>query len=288
MMRAAQIYVNSFKALSVVAFMLWFATGQAQEKQRVRLAATYTNMMQGPSFLDIQATARIDRSTISLSGIDLEIYYEIDGEEFSLGQVQTNPDGRARYSLADKVNIQPDSSGLYILGASFGGSDTLRRASRTVEFRDAEIRASLQEIDSVYHIVASLRDVASDSLVADALMGVQVQRMFRPLKISEEFLMTDDAGSISVPIPSDIPGKDGNLTLEVVVEDSDAYGTVKALLEAPVGVPIVADTNYEQRALWAPSSRTPIFILLFTGVLIIGSWGLIFYLIFILFKIAKS
>ena len=112
--------------------------------------------------------------------------------------------------------------------------------------------------------------------------------MFTPLVVSEEFLMTDESGSINVEIPGDIPGKDGNLAMEVVIQENDDYGTVKAQLDAPVGTPIVHTSTYDQRTLWGRSSRTPLFILFFTGLLVFGSWGLIFYLLFNLYKIAKN
>jgi hypothetical protein len=112
--------------------------------------------------------------------------------------------------------------------------------------------------------------------------------MFKPLRISEEMLMTDAGGSILVPVPTDIPGKEGILDIEVVIEDNDTYGTIKTSLEAPVGTPIVVESKYDQRALWARGSKAPVFILIFTGVLVIGSWGLIAYLVVNLFKIAKS
>ena len=112
--------------------------------------------------------------------------------------------------------------------------------------------------------------------------------MFKPLRISDDLLMTDAEGSILVPVPGDIPGKDGVLDIEVVIEDNDTYGSVKAALEAPVGTPIVVSSTYDQRSLWGTAGRAPLFILFFTGVLVFGSWGLIFYLLFNLYKIAKN
>jgi hypothetical protein len=157
-----------------------------------------------------------------------------------------------------------------------------------VEFREGAIEASIQQIDSLNVITATLKDVATDSLVADALIKVQVQRMFKPLRISEDLLMTDESGSIEVTIPGDIPGMDGNLGIEVVIEDNDSYGTVKKIVQAQVGTPIVVESTFDQRSLWATSGKSPIFILVFTGLLIFISWGLILYLIVNLFKIAKN
>ena len=264
------------------------ARAQQAEKERVRLSATYTKVMGGPLYLDLQATARVDNANVDVAMADMEVYYELDGEEISLGQVQTDHAGKARFEIAGLGAIKPDSTGLYTLGASFGGNDAFRAASRTVSFRDAAITAELEMRDSLAYVNASLRDVAADSLIADAMIRVQVARLYRPLRISEEFLTTDSDGAISVEVPPGIPGKDGNLTLQVVIADNDDYGTVIAPLEAPVGTPFVEDNSYYQRALWGPNHRSPIFIIAFTGILVLGSWGLIVYLIFNLIKIAKN
>ena len=264
------------------------AHGQVAEKERVRLSATYTKVMGGPVYLDLQATARVDNTNVDVAGADLDIYYELEGEEIALGQVRTDMAGKARFEMEGLGVIRPDSTGLYTLGASFGGNDAYRASSRSVSFRDAAITAELEMRDSLAYVNARLTDIATDSLVPDAMIRVQVARMFRPLRISEEFLSTDSDGSISVEVPQGIPGKDGNLTLQVVIADNDDYGTVIAPLEAALGTPFVEDDTYYQRTLWAPNRQSPFFIIFFTGILVVGSWGLIVYLIFNLFKIAKN
>jgi hypothetical protein len=271
-----------------LAFMVLFTANAQEKKERLRVRAMYTKIMNGPVHMDLSTSARIDRTNMDIPNIPLEIYYEVDGEEFPLGEVQTGPDGNARFTLENLSEIRPDSTGTFILGASFGGNDSFRRASRSVEFRDGAINARLEKRDSLNYIAATLTDVALDSSVADALIKVQVKRMFKPLRLSEDLLMTDADGSILVEIPPDIPGQDGILDIEVLIEDNGTYGTVKSELQAPVGTPIVVESTWDQRALWARGSKAPIFILVFTGVLVIGSWGLIAYLIINLFKIAKS
>lgn len=277
-----------FRILLCSVLALALQSGLAQKKERLRLSTSYTKVMDGPLYLDFQASARIDKTNVTVPDADLDIYYEVDGEEFPLGSATTGPNGKAQFTLKSMADIKPDSTGLYILGASFDGNDTFRKASSSVEFRDAILSAALIQKDSLNYIEATLKDKVLDSAVADAIIKVQVGRMFKPLIISEDLLMTDDSGTILVEVPADIPGRDGNLAMEVVIEENDSYGTVKALLDAPVGVPIVESSTYDQRTLWGPSSRTPLFILFFTGALVFGSWGIIFYLLFNLYKIAKN
>ena len=59
------------------------------------------------------------------------------------------------------------------------------------------------------------------------------------------------------------------------------------MVEAPIGVQIVDESTFDQRTMWSPRNKTPIFILVFTNLLIVGIWGIIVYLISNLFKIVK-
>jgi hypothetical protein len=282
-------YTFYLKALPAVLLILVSCLGMAQDKkERLRIRAVYTKIMEGPVYLDLSTSARIDRANVNIPNIDLHIYYEVDGEEFPLGKVRTGPGGDTRFTLDNLGKIQADSTGLYILGVSFDGNDAFRRASRSLEFRNASIQATLQQKDSLNYIAATLTDVALDSLVEDALIRVQVKRMFNPLRISEDLLMTDAAGSILVPVPGDIPGRNGVLEIEIMIEDNDTYGTVKKSLQAQVGTTIVEESTYDQRSLWGTANKAPLFILFFTGILVFGSWGLILYLLFNLYKIAKN
>ena len=100
--------------------------------------------------------------------------------------------------------------------------------------------------------------------------------------------MTDEDGTIIAEVKEGIPGLDGNLAIEVVLNDSELFGTVKAIVNAPVGTPIVDESTFDQRTMWSPRNKTPLFLLIFPNILIFGIWGLIIYLITNLIKIKKS
>ena len=108
-------------------------------------------------------------------------------------------------------------------------------------------------------------------------MTVQVQRLFKPLLIGEEFNDTDEDGKISVPILEGIPGVDGNLTFEVVLNESDDFGTLIAKVSGSVGTAIVDESTFDQRTMWSPRGIIPIFLLFITysGVFVV--WGIIVY-----------
>ncbi len=266
----------------------WNVNAQEVEKTAVRLKLDYTKVVDGQSYLDIKAIARIDGQMTDVPDISLEVYYEFEEEEFPLGTAKTNMNGKSRFLLPSLKEIKADSTNTYTLGIGFSGNDLFKRASKTVVFKDAKIATTLFTKDSINYIQATLTDVILQEPIVDQSLRVQVKRLINPLRIGEEFNYTDEDGTIIVPVENGIPGIDGLLILEVVYPDSDDYGTVKAVVEAPYGVPVVKDTSFNERTLWGPRGKTPYFILIFTIFLIVATWGPIIYLIRNLYKISKS
>ena len=261
---------------------------QEAKKNTVRLKADYFKIMDGEIYFDLTATARVDGENINVPNIDLILTNEFNDEEVELGTTKTNTMGKSKYVLKSLNELKPDSSNIYNVTVSFKGNENFKRASRTVSFKDASITASIITKDSINYVSATLKEISTDSLLSDKYLNVQVQRLFRPLRIGEEFNSTDENGTIIVPIEEGIPGIDGNLIIEVVLKDSDDYGTVKAMISAPLGKPIVDESTFDQRKMWSPRDKTPLFLLIFPNLIIFGIWGLIVYLIFNLIRIYKT
>lgn len=280
-----------FKTVFLVFLSVFFLTSgfsQEVEKSKVRLKADYVKVMGGEVYFNMNASARVDGENIKVPDLDLTVYNEVGDEKIKLGETKTDVNGDAKLVLEGLNSIKPDSTNTYNVSISFKGNDSFKRASKSLSFRDAAIEAKLVTEDSINYISATLVDKSTDSVIVGALLRVQVQRLFKPLKIGEEYNITDDDGTVVVTIPEGIPGEDGNLTIEVVLNESDAFGTVKALVQAPVGSIKVDESKFDQRTMWSPRNKTPLFMLIFPNLLILGVWIIIIYLIINLFKIAKS
>lgn len=275
----------------LIIFSLNFQIVYSQEgkKNSVRLKADYIKIMDSTSFFNIKAFARIDKENVDVANIDLLVYSVQNDEEIELGTVTTNMHGECKFFIKDLSTFLTDSaSNAYNFNIVFKGNDAFKKTSKDISFKDAAISANLVTEDSLNYISATLKEMVTDSVLSDQILNVQVQRLFRPLKIGKEFNITDENGTILVNIPDGIPGVDGNLIVEVVLADSDDYGTIKALVKAPVGIPIVDESTFDKRTMWSPRNKTPIFLLIFPNLLIFGIWGLILYLFINLFKISKS
>lgn len=155
--------------LSIFMFPVFSGQGYAQEveKTAVRLKLDYTKVMDGQSYLDIKAIARIDGQMTDVPDITLEVYYEYGEEEFPLGTSKTNMNGKSRYLLPPLKDIQADSTNTYTLGISFNGNDLFKRASKTVAFKDAKITTRLFTKDSINYIQANLSDVLLQEPIVD-------------------------------------------------------------------------------------------------------------------------
>ncbi len=282
--------ISAFVLLISMFFALFLSSEMVaqQKKERVRLNADYFKVTGKEHYLDIKASARIDRQTVPVSHIDLTVAMVLDDEETEIGKTKTNSQGTARFVIEDFSALKPDSTDVYNLIVIFDGNDTFKKASRDITFRDATIVTELVERDSLNFISARITDTALDSALTETDLNVQVERLFRPWKIGEDYYTTDEEGNIEVEIPEGIPGVDGILNLEVVLKESDDYGTVKTVLSAPVGEVIVDESTFDQRTMWSPRGKTPIVLLVVTYSFIIIVWGIFLYLAYNLFRIVKS
>ncbi len=265
-----------------------FLCTSVSAQDRVRLKADYVKIMNGEVYFDMQATAKVNDENVNVSKIELIIYNLVGDEQIEIGKTITNMQGKSKFKLKDLNAIKPDSSNTYNIEISFEGNDAFKGASKSIIFKDAAIEAKLVTIDSVNYISATLTDKSTDSLLVGQSLKVQIQRLFKNLPIGEEFNETDENGTILVPIPEGIPGVDGMLAIEVVLSESEEFGTVKTIVKAPIGKHIVDESTFDERTMWSPRNKTPLFLLIFPNILTFGIWGIIIYLILNLIKINKS
>ena len=261
---------------------------QSTNPVRARLSASYVKIVNDRSYIDMRLTARIDKSTVGVANVELTISNEWDEDSALLGKVATNMNGQSTFVLPMIEDLHADSTGVFHLRVAFAGNDEFRKTSRSVTFKDADIDAKIFEQDSSYFIKAVLKDIHTSQVIADEPLSIQVDRLFQPLKIGEEFYFTNDNGEITAPLERDIPGIDGIIGIMVVLDDSDDYGTLKHIQYVPIGKPFVDESTFDQRAMWSPRSKTPWFLLILSNSITFGIWIVVFYLIRNLFKIRKA
>ncbi len=261
---------------------------QDVKKNKLRISADYVKIMDGESYVNIKASSRIEKKNVKAANIEITISSNMGDEVMEIGKVTTNIDGVSKYEIKNLEAIKPDSLSVFTILISFKGSDLYKKTSKSIRFKDALVYAKITTQDSVNYVTAKLLDASTNLPIPEQSLTVQVKRLFMPLTIGEEFNYTDEEGSIRVPVENNIPGIDGDLTFEVVLYDNDDYGTVKTYVNAPIGIPVVHESTFDDRTMWSPRGKTPFFLLIFPNLITIGMWGFIVYFILNLFKIAKS
>ncbi|QBA64546.1 hypothetical protein [Muriicola soli] len=281
---------NFVLCVILVLFVSGTFQGHSQSKKnRARVSLNYESITGDGSFLIISAKFRGDEGFESARDMNFDVYQVFEGDSLSLlGKVTTNADGIAKFALETLSDQNANEEGEYTLWVEAKNNISYQDTDRDITFKKAELVARIVSEEGINHLVATLVDSRTNAPISDQPLFVYVKRLFKPLKIGGEFISTDETGTISVPVDSDLPGLNGNLTLEVVLSDNDPYGTVKAGVTEPIGIPIVDDSTFNERTMWSPPGKTPLFLLVFPNLMIIGIWVTIALLIFNLFKINKS
>ena len=154
------IFLGSFLLTSSFEIL----NAQDTKKNRIRIKADYIKVMGGEIYLNIKTTSRIDKENIEVPNLDLAVYNELDDEEILLGNTKTDLKGEAKFVIDNLNTVKPDSTYTYNLAVSFVGNDYFKRASRSISFKNAAIKAELVRKDSINYIKATLSDINADSL----------------------------------------------------------------------------------------------------------------------------
>lgn len=284
-MKELKFKLGHMKVVLIVGVLL---AGQWVQAQSVkpRISTDYIRIMNVERYLTATVKYKGDDGIIPAMSLSLNIYAEVAEDSLLMvGTATTDMAGVVKYVIPEAaVNSEvPDSVYQYYFKVE--DSDGFKDASKGVKFTDASVEATVLDIDSIQTIQAKVSDSQGEPLEDEKVM-VQVERLFAPLTIGESSYKTDEDGIILVPMKAPLPGVDGNLKFIITMEGRK-YGTVINRFEAPVGVPVVDLSTFDQRTMWSPPSKTPWFLLIFPNLIILGIWAVIVLLIFNLYRISK-
>jgi 5-hydroxyisourate hydrolase-like protein (transthyretin family) len=273
--------------ISALMLLLTPAFGQAS-KTKARVSVQYSKIMNQESFISIEAKYKGENGIEPATKLEFRVYQRIAEDSLlHLGTITTNHNGIAKFPLASRQDSITPLSGNFTFLVKIENDSKFSDAETELTISDANLVAGLETVDSVNQITATLTDATGQPLAGQPLR-VQLQRMFGPLSIGEESYATDENGTITVPVEEPMPGINGVLTFEVLLNESDQYGTVKAIIAAPIGTPITDHSTFDKRTMWSPPSKTPYYLLIFPNLIILGVWVPILMLIINLFRISRA
>ncbi len=276
------------KAYFILPFVILATSATSQDKIKARVSASYVKVMNQETFISLSAKYKSEGRFEPATNLSFGIYHK-SSEDFLyfLGNIRTNTSGAAKFILDKKQDSNtPKDNGLSFV-IKIENDPKFQDAETEINISEANISASLKAVDSVNQISATLSDASGKPLKGQSLK-VQLQRMYAPLQVGTSGYETDENGSITVPIVDHMPGIGGNLTYEVVLEESDQYGTVKSIVPTNIGVPVKDQSSFDKRTMWSPPSKTPYYLLIVPNILILGAWTFILILIINLFRISKT
>lgn len=155
----------------------------------------------------------------------------------------------------------------------------------------AIIQLKFSEENSIKNITATLNEFRNDSIgdpIADVDLYFYVERTFSLLPIGDIFNTTDENGEVTIEFPSDLPGDSiGNVNVIVRLEDAEDYSDIESSQIIKWGIPAQIDFRKEERSLWSAGANAPISLMLLTNILILVAWGIIFFIMYKLYRISK-
>lgn len=260
----------------------------AQEKLKARVAIQYINVMDTSRVVQISAKYKTDNGFEKASGVEFTVY-RTDSEDslVYLGKSSTNDAGEAKYTLEAEDLKRANVSDPITLTVKLENSSKFQDTENAITFSEAALRAEIVSVDSSYQIKATLADQAGNP-VKGVPLSAGLQRMYGTLPIGEESYETDDNGSVLIPITERMPGVAGNLLYEVTLNESDEYGTIRALVSAPIGIAISDQSTFDHRTMWSPSAKVPLFLVITAVTIILAVWIPLIRLAVNLFRISKS
>jgi hypothetical protein len=285
------ININLVRILTVAFLIFAMGEGHSQnEKKKARITLAYNKFMPKESYLTISAKFKGEEGFEPATDLLFEVFHVLENDSLvKVGQITTNAKGEGKFNFENLTVKNADSTGTYNYRVAVTDNKEFADVEKSIAFKEADITTELlASDDGINSVKATLIDEYSNTPISDQPLQLQVKRLFKPLRLGEDIISTDGSGTIIVPIDSTIPGIDGNLTLEVVLNESEVYGTVKARITGKIGTPFVNQSTFDERTMWSPGTKTPIFLLLSFNSVIIGIWAIILFLIFNLTKIYKS
>lgn len=177
---------------------------------------------------------------------------------------------------------------IYIIGLSLFMAYSVELLSQESK---AVLEVDFSEDGTTKLITASLQEVVDDTTyvpVEYANITFGVQRTFSTLPIGEDYNFTDENGLVSVEFPNDMPGDSaGFVTIIVRLQDDGNYPDMEIREDIQWGIPTHLEYKENARSLAAAGVNAPISLLILVNSLIAAAWGIIFYILYKIYRVSR-
>ena len=285
-----------FLILSVI---LGLPKAQSQSKVPVRIYLEHFKYEEEHQ-LAIRVLTKNDRRYRPAEGVEVKLYINKISPAYLLGSLVSTEDGTNTYTFSKEQNEIANNLLITTYYGVIHENDTVKSKEVDITIKDVnlEVRYFGDSVwrKQIYVHVSETDSIGNEIPQKKVAINILVDRPLSPLPIRDVFstpdddgnLSTDEAGNISMNFPDDLPGDvDGNLRILIRIVEDDDYGTVEIADIKQWGIPTIINDLTLKRSLWASSANAPILLIVFITSLIVVVWGIIFYIVYKIFRISK-
>ncbi len=208
-----------------------------------------------------------------------------------MGNVTTDPKGEGKYILPSKFKLAWDSLDQYTFIARIKGDDKVTDAKKIINIKRSSLQVETKVEDSARSINITFKERQKEKWIPipEIELKAFIYRNFGKLSIGEDAYTTDEAGTAKVEFMITIPGDEkGNIQVGAAIEDHEDYGNLTATRTVAWGLALSRTDNFwDKRTLWSTRERTPLWLLIFPNLMILLVWGVIIYLVIMIFALKR-
>ncbi len=284
------------RALIVIGLVVLLIPPASAQEDTVRLEPridlTFIQEDDALPRLSVRVRVKRDKGWEPIKWVIVNLFLNEETKLGMMGNITTDVKGSGTFILPEKFIPAWDSLDQFTFIGRIKGDTQVTDASETLTINRSRLAVSTQVIDSVRKVTVSLtkREKGRWIPVPETDLSVFIHRQFGRLTIGEDTYTTDENGQVEVDFSVNIPGdKDGNILIGAWIEDNDELGNRVSLTQAPWGSPLAPVQDHSrQRTLWSSRDLAPFWLLAISNGMLLLVWGVVVYLLFILFRMKRE
>ena len=262
------------------------------EKKELQLNVSYYLPQNNIPYLLVTTKTKVDRKFIGVKDLKVSVYLNDPTDSNLIQSFQSNVTGEERIYIPTSFKEVWDAASSFTFIAVAAANKEFDETKGEAQVTKAKIEIDTNRTDETKNVIVNVKQLQNGEWVPakDVELKIAVKRSFGNLPIGdEETYTTDSTGSVTAEFKRDslLGDNKGNFILVARTEDNETLGNIFAEKNVTWGTAPMIDNSFNNRSLWATSSKTPVWLLFMAYSIVIGVWGTIFYLVFLLFKIKK-
>ncbi len=285
-MKKITLFRKAEQFIVLIILLALHTTGYTQEKKTMTISLQYIKVMQENSQLSVRVQYKGKNGFEPCKYLHFSVFKKDtinEAHSVKIGTLLTNSVGKSTFMIP--AQYVTDSG---VFSVKMENNSFFEEQEEQVIINAASITASIDKDGEQYFLNALLTNGKGQPIAGESL-AVGLKRLFGNMPIGEEeSYETDSLGAVSVPIDAGLTGIDGKLNFQVVLSESDLYGTIINNQLSNFGIAIKDRSSFNKRTMWSPPTKTPLFLWIVPNALLISIWSILTYLLFNLIKIYKS